>query len=83
MYTRDSPLSVDGLQATSRLEVKPIRKAVASLTSAGLITPLATGPEPMWALTDRARRWLETSLGRAALDVPPITPAAGETDLRI
>ncbi|WP_194820511.1 hypothetical protein [Nocardia sp. XZ_19_385] len=65
-----TPLSLPGLASVTHLEVKMIRKSLASLTSSGLVEQTGTEPEQTWKLTTLARRLLETAIGRAALDVP-------------
>ncbi|MEV0766222.1 hypothetical protein [Nocardia sp. NPDC050435] len=77
LHARSSPLSLQGFVEVTELEVKPLRKALSALTCSGLIEARDSVEEPVWALTARARRWLETSLGRAVLDVPPVPPANG------
>ncbi|MEU8895675.1 hypothetical protein [Nocardia sp. NPDC048505] len=80
LHAGTTPLTVPGFESVTHLDVKVIRKALTSLTASGLIEPTGTAPEPSWELTDRARRWLETAIGRASLDVPAIAPPipAGE-----
>ncbi|WP_194819839.1 hypothetical protein [Nocardia sp. XZ_19_385] len=72
LHAGGTPLSVQGMEAITHLEGKVVRKSLASLARSGLVEQTDTEPEQTWKLTARARRWLETAIGRAAVDVPSV-----------
>ncbi|MEV0251749.1 hypothetical protein AB0H76_34530 [Nocardia sp. NPDC050712] len=74
LHAGSQPLCMRGFESVTHLDTKVIRKALASLIRSGLVEQTGAGPEQNWALTDRARRWLKTAIGRASVDVPAMDP---------
>ncbi|MEU0541195.1 hypothetical protein ABZ319_15115 [Nocardia sp. NPDC005978] len=64
-----APLSLRDLETETGASIRVTRKTLAALMRSGLIEQ-ATAPEPRWQLSARGRRWVDTAVGRAALDVP-------------
>ncbi|MFB8005778.1 helix-turn-helix domain-containing protein [Nocardia sp. NPDC056000] len=69
-----TPLSLRGLETETQLSTPVIRRSLATLIRSGLVEQADGPPQRSWQLSARARRWLDTTIGRAALDVPAISP---------
>ncbi|MFF2555290.1 hypothetical protein ACFVUS_30095 [Nocardia sp. NPDC058058] len=65
-----TPLTMQGFETGTQLSAKVIRRSLATLIRSGLVEQADGPPQRSWQLSARARRWLDTAIGRAALDVP-------------
>ncbi|MEV0295696.1 hypothetical protein [Nocardia sp. NPDC050710] len=69
-------LTAEQLAGASGLEAGRVHEAVMALADRGLLAPTAGTPTTTWELSANGRGYVQTTPGRAALDIPPIRKAA-------